>query len=119
MCRTFWKFLVYANLRRRGDSVGRWCTVLGLLALSLLSKANAIMAFAIVFLFEYLLMRARLTDWRLWARVAAFGIATVGYFAVRWLSVVPSTGGLRKAGDLVYPLTLLRNEGSPLSATFL
>ena len=100
--------LVYANLRRRGDSVGRWCTVLGLLALSLLSKANAIMAFAIVFLFEHLLMRARLTDWRLWARVAAFGTATVGYFAMRWLTVVPSTGGLRKAGDLVYPLTMLK-----------
>ncbi len=85
--------LVYANLRRRGDSVGRWCTVLGLLALSLLSKANAIMAFAIVFLFEYLLMRTRLTDWRLWARVAAFGAATVGYFVLRWVTVVPPTGG--------------------------
>jgi tetratricopeptide (TPR) repeat protein len=105
-------FLVYANLRRRGDSVGRWCTVLGLLALSLLSKANAIMAFAIIFLFEYLLMRTRLTEWRLWTRVAAFGAATGGFFVVTFLTAPPTIGVLRTptGNSYPYPLTMLKTH---------
>ncbi len=63
--------LRYARMRRRGESVGAWATVLALLALSMLSKGNAVVAFAVVFLFEALLARARPTDWRPWARVGA------------------------------------------------
>lgn len=103
--------LVYVRMRREGDSGAGWCAALGLMSLSLLSKENATVAFAVVFLFEVVLAGTRFADWRLWARVAAFGAASAGYFAARWFAWVASTGAAPALGapaGTSYPLTQLK-----------
>lgn len=103
-------FLTYAGMRIDGDTFGGWFAVIGLLTLSLLSKANAIMAFAVIFLFEVLLAQTRLLDWRLWARVGAFGTITAGYFALRWVMAVSdgASNSLRTPSGFAYPITMLK-----------
>ncbi len=103
--------LVYVRMRREGDSGAGWCAALGLMSLSLLSKENATVAFAVVFLFEVVLAGTRFADWRLWARVAAFGAASAGYFAARWFAWTASTGAAPALGapaGTSYPLTQLK-----------
>jgi tetratricopeptide (TPR) repeat protein len=100
--------LVYARMRREGDTVRGWIAVLVLYSLALLSKQNAIMAFAVVFVFEILLVRTRLSDWRLWARVGAFLPGIFGILAADLAVAGPF--GLDNVATLpfgvTYPLTM-------------
>jgi predicted TPR repeat methyltransferase len=74
--------LVYARMRRGGgDSASGWVAVVCLLALSLCSKTNAAVAFAVVFAFEVFLCGASLRDRGLWLRTGAVGAVCAGLFA--------------------------------------
>lgn len=100
--------LAYARMRSGGDTIRGWTAILVFYSLALLSKQNAIMTFAVVFAFETLLVRTRLSDWRLWGRVGAFlpGIAAI------LTMELASTGAFRMDNiaslpfGLSYPLTM-------------
>lgn len=105
--------LIYVRMRRDGDTIMGWCSVLGLFCLSLLSKQNAIMAFAVIFLLEFFMFRTRLGDWRLWARTAAFLPGIGGILLLDWATA--GTYGIfyTSAADdvplgLAYPLTMAK-----------
>ena len=102
-------FLVYATMRVRGDSLAAWASALLLLSLAILSKQAAIMGFGFVFLFEWVLKRHSLFDWRLWARVLLFSIPTAGYFFLRWFLRTRDAASvtLRVPEGLSYPFTML------------
>jgi len=102
--------LIYVRMRRAGDTVTGWCAVMVLLTLSMLSKANATVAFALVLLFEFLLFGARATDWRPWVRVGAIG-ALCSVFVWTTFVLRDASSGLRSvaASDVLdYPLTQLK-----------
>ena len=105
--------LIYVRIRRGGDTVSGWCAVLALYFLSLLSKQNAVMAFAVIFLLEILLFRTRLADWRLWARTVAFFPGIAGILFLDWATSGPyglyytSTAADAPIG-LAYPLTMAK-----------
>ncbi len=107
--------LVYFSMRKTGDSMSAWVSSLLLLSLGILSKPIAILGFGIVFLFEWIIIEAKLRDWKLWARVALFSIPTLIYFSPRlqWtVSKVPVEGlNLRReivvTQDFNYPFTML------------
>jgi len=101
--------LVYFSMRRTGDSVSGWLLSLSLLSLAILSKQAAIMGFGLIFLFEWILLDAKLKDWRLWARTALFALPTLVFFLARWFSIASQspTDGLRTVNNLTYPFTML------------
>lgn len=74
-------FVVYLRLRRLGDTPWRWAATLGLMALSLLGKTNAVALPALVLASELLLRGARLTAARTWARVLPFALVAIAFFA--------------------------------------
>jgi tetratricopeptide (TPR) repeat protein len=100
--------LVYVRMRRLGDTFHGWFAVLLLYSLALLSKQNAVMVFAVILVFEILLARSRLGDWRLWARVCSFLPGVVGILFME----LASAGAFRMDNvaalpfGLAYPLTM-------------
>jgi len=102
--------LVYMHMRSRGDTLSGWLISLILLCLAILSKQGAIVAFGLVFLFEWLLMGQRLTSRGLWARTLAFSLPTAAFFISRalWISKQNFEPPLRLPGDLFYPLTMAK-----------
>ena len=102
--------LVYFNMRLQGESLRGWALSLVLLSIAILSKQVAILGFGVVFLFEWILCGNRLTDWRLWARTALFGLPTVAYFLLRWLWITRQNPGdtLRLPATIEFPLTMAK-----------
>ena len=103
--------LVYARMRRLGETAGGWCAVVVLLMLSLLSKTNSVVAFALIFLFEFLLADQRLRDWRPWARIGAVGAVSAVFFAWTEIALAFSDAGnllSARASIFEYPLTQLK-----------
>ena len=100
----------YARMRRDGDSVLGWLSALLLLWLAILSKQSAIIAFGVVFLFEWMLLQGKLQDWRLWARTCGFALPTLAYFLLRWSWITHQTPGdsLRIPASLDFPLTMAK-----------
>lgn len=101
---------VYTNMRRSGDTLHGWLLALVLLSLAILSKQAAIVGFGWVFLYEWVLRRASLGDWRLWARTALFSLPTVCYFLLRavWITKQNPGDGLRIPTGLDFPLTMAK-----------
>ena len=102
--------LVYVTMREQGESVTGWVLCLGLLWLAILSKQEAIIAFAFVLLFETVLARARWNEWRLWMRTGLVALPTAAYFALRALWITKQNPGddLRYASGVEYPLTMMK-----------
>jgi tetratricopeptide (TPR) repeat protein len=102
--------LTYVAMRRKGDSVGGWVASLLLLSLAILSKQVAILGFALVFLFEWILVDTKLKNWRLWMRTLLFSIPTMVYFLLRYHFLVQSRGSapLPVPLDVYYPLTMAK-----------
>lgn len=103
-------FLIYVRMRRMGDSAGAWTLALALLALSLLSKTNAVVAPALVLVFELFLGGRSWRSWNAWKRVGAVASVPAGFLAfTRWglgfsdLSTALAT----RASVLEYPLSQL------------
>ncbi len=103
-------FLAYVYMRRSGDSWTGWIAALALLCLAILSKQAAIVAFGLVFLFEWILVGSRVSDWRLWARTAMFSLPTVGFFVLRslWIIKQQPAAELRLPIDIWFPLTMAK-----------
>ena len=98
----------YMRMREHGESVTGWAVVLVLLLLAWLAKQNAIMAFAVVFLYEWCLRSTPLSSVALWRRVGLVFIPTVAYLAFRTLWISAQDGQeLRIPLDFAYPLTML------------
>lgn len=74
--------LAYARMRRLGENVNRWNIVLALLALSLLSKTNLVIAPLLWIAFDVLLARDSLRDRRVWLRASAVAAVVVAFFVV-------------------------------------
>ena len=102
--------LVYVTMRELGDSVVGWAICLGSLWLAILSKQEAIVAFAFVFLFEVVLARSRLSDPKPWIRTGIVAIPTAAYFALRALWITKQNPGdeLRHASGFEYPFTMMK-----------
>ncbi len=100
--------LVYFRMRAQGDTVWGWFMSLLLLILAILSKQVAIMGFALIFLFEWVLVESKLWNWKLWGRTLLFAAPTAAYFLLRSLWLVGQhTAGLRTTNGFTYPLTML------------
>lgn len=102
-------FLAYLRMRRLGASPIRWAIVLLLLALSMLSKPNAVVAPVLVFLFELTVGKERMSSARPWLRALPFAAVILVYFLFTklylgsaGLAVVVSEGS---ASVWEYPLT--------------
>lgn len=102
--------LVYFNMRNSGDSVIGWISALLLLCLAILSKQVAIVGFGMVFLFEWIVARQKLTDWRVWARTALASLPTIGFFILRklWILKQNPEDPLRTPEGILYPLTMAK-----------
>ena len=102
--------LVYVRMRERGETVLGWTACLVLLSLAILSKQEAIVAFAFVFLFEVVLARARLSEWKLWVRTGLVAVPTAAYFLLRavWITKQNPGDELRYASGVEYPLTMAK-----------
>jgi tetratricopeptide (TPR) repeat protein len=98
------------TMRELGDSVVGWAICLGSLWLSILSKQEAIVAFAFVFLFEVVLARARLSDPKPWIRTGLVAIPTAAYFVLRavWITKQNPGDDLRYASGFEYPFTMMK-----------
>lgn len=101
--------LVYVRMRRRGQAVGGWILLVGLLALSLLSKQNSLIAPLLVLAFEVVVAGSALRSWKTWAWPLGIGAAVLTYFVYSDLT----TGlGLRWSGGSLtsweYGLTMTR-----------
>ena len=101
--------LIYTSMRSKGDTVTGWVLTLLLMSLAILSKQAAITGFGLVFLFEWILVKSSLKDWRMWARTALFGIPTMAYFVLRhfWINQQSNSDQLRLVDGYTYPLTML------------
>ena len=101
--------LTYFRMRRNGDSLAGWLISLLFLSLAILSKQTAIMGFGLIFLFEWILMKVKLSDWRLWARTALVAVPTGAFFLLHifWISDQDTVGSLRTFDNLSYPFTML------------
>ena len=104
-----WAMTHNPSTLRKGFSPLGWITVLVLLAFSLLSKANAVVAPALVFLFEVTLEKERILSKEPWIRMLPFAAIILSYFLFTKLylgsagfSVVVSDGGTSTWG---YALT--------------
>lgn len=101
--------LTYMSMRKTGDSLNGWLFSLFFLSLAILSKQTAIMGFGLVFLFEWILQKLKLSDWRLWARTALVAIPTAAFFLLHlfWIVDQDAETSLRTFDGLTYPLTML------------
>jgi Flp pilus assembly protein TadD len=72
-------FLAYLRMRRKGISAFRWTGVLGLLALSLLSKTNSAVAPLLILAFELTAGRESPRSAALWRRALPFAVVVAGY----------------------------------------
>ena len=99
--------LTYLRMRRQGESIFGWAAVLLLLALSLLSKTNAVAAPLVVLFFELLLGGGRLTSLRMWRRVLPLAALTGGFFLFTKLALGFSDVGMLmvERQPLEYPLS--------------
>ena len=102
--------LSYFHMRKAKDTVLGWLFSLFLLSFAILSKQVAIVGFGLVFLFEWVLLKGSLKDWKLWARTALFSVPTVIYFLLRWLWITKQNveDTLRVPVDIFYPLTMAK-----------
>ncbi len=103
--------LVYTRMRRRGETVVGWGAALGLLALSLLAKQNSVVFPLLILMFEVIVARSAIGDWRMWVRVSGFAAVVAGFFV--WTEFVLDFSDLDqlKAESLspwLYGLTMLR-----------
>jgi len=101
----------YLRLRQEGETGGRWAAILGLLLISLFSKANAILAPVIVFLFEFLLAGEGFFSRKLWLRVLPLAGLVALFFL--WIHVVvhfslADTSMAAQASKLSYLLTQIK-----------
>ncbi len=99
--------LWFLRLRVEGSTPGRWAAALTLLALSLLSKTDAVVAPALVGAIDVAIFGAALRERGTWLRAGAFAIPVLGFFAWTELGL-----DFSDAGQLVidrplleYPLT--------------
>lgn len=97
-------------MRRSGDTTSGWAGSLILVFLAILSKQGAIIAFGVVFFFEWVLMKTTLSDWKLWARTALFSLPTAAYFVLRslWITKQNPDDPLRLPENILYPLTMAK-----------
>lgn len=97
----------YVRMRRRGQTALRWASVVLLLALSLLSKTNAVAAPLLILFFELLPGGQSLGSLSLWKRVAPFAALSVSFFAFTKLALGFSDAGMLmvERPSLEYPLT--------------
>jgi len=102
--------LIYFRMRMHRDTVQGWFFSLLLLSFAILSKPAAILGFAMVFLFEWVLLEKKLWDWRLWARTALFSIPTIAYFLLRWLWVTKQNpdDSLKIPKNIYFPITMAK-----------
>jgi protein O-mannosyl-transferase len=102
--------LIYARMREKGDSLVGWCLTLLLVWLAILSKQTAIVAFGLVFLYEWIIKKYTLLDWRLWLRTLAVSLPTIGYFLLRslWVTRLNPDDALRVPIDIYFPLTMAK-----------
>lgn len=102
--------LVYFHMRMKGDTIYGWVSSLLLICLAILSKQAAIIAFGLVFLFEWLLAKQGLLNWRLWLRTVIFSLPTAGYFLLYsfWIVQKNPSDSLRTLSGITYPLTMLK-----------
>ncbi|MEM7311073.1 MAG: tetratricopeptide repeat protein [Planctomycetota bacterium] len=89
--------LTYVRMRRRGDSFLGWAGTVLFLVLSLFSKTNSAIAFALVFAVELVHQRSPLRAAGIWVRTAAVGAVCYGFFL--WTS--SSYVGFSDADQLV------------------
>jgi Flp pilus assembly protein TadD len=75
---------LWARMRRTRGSPLNWIPVLGLLALSLLAKPNAVVSPALVLALEVLVLGAKWRSPRLWARIAPFAAVVGAFLALRY-----------------------------------
>jgi len=73
--------LVYVRMRRRGDSALGWAATLLLMALSCLSKTNAVALPLVVLAYEMCLGTGRPFALATWKRVLPFAAVSAGFFA--------------------------------------
>ena len=101
--------LAYGRMRRVGDSPLGWTVALLLMACSLLSKTNALVAPVLVLAFELVLGGGRFLAWDTWRRVLPFAGLSVGFVAwTRWGLDFSDAGQLLiDRSPLEYPLTQL------------
>ncbi len=105
--------LVYTRMRRRGETVVGWTAALALLALSLLSKQNSVVMPMLILLFELIVVRTAIGDWRLWARVSGFALVVAGFFVwTEWVLDFSDLDQLKsdKLSPWLYGLTMLRTH---------
>ncbi len=102
----FASMLVYVKMREDRDTVVGWALCLVLVSMAILSKQEAIVAFAFVLVFEVVLARASLADWKLWGRTALMAVPTAGYFLLWELWIPQQNYGDASGAD--YPLTMLK-----------
>jgi tetratricopeptide (TPR) repeat protein len=72
--------LAYARMRRLGETSWRWALVLSLIAASLLSKTNLVVAPLLVLAFDVTLAGASLRDSRIWLRASAVATIVLAFF---------------------------------------
>lgn len=72
--------LVYVRMRRRGESAAGWIATLVLMALSLLSKTNAVALPLVVLAYELCLGTRRPLAFATWKRVLPFAAVAAGFF---------------------------------------
>lgn len=66
--------LCHVRMRRQGETRGRWAVCLGLFALSVLSKKNALMAPAVILLFESVLQGTSLKSREPWLKSMPYAL---------------------------------------------
>jgi tetratricopeptide (TPR) repeat protein len=74
-------FLIYMRMRRLGDSPVGWALALAALALSLLSKTNAVVAPLLVLLFELVVRKEPWNRRGPWLRALPFAAVVLAFFA--------------------------------------
>jgi len=103
--------LLYARMRRRGESWWGWGLVVLLLALSILSKTNTMTAPLVFLLFEFVLAGERLRDWRPWARALPAVLVAAGFALFTRLVLGFSDADqllVERSSRFEFPLTQLR-----------
>lgn len=99
--------LVFVRLRADGATPLRWGLALGLLALSLASKTNAVVAPALVGAIDVAIFGASLRDPRTYLRAGLFAVPVLAFFGWTELGLGFSDADMLivERGPLEYPLT--------------
>jgi len=103
----------YIRMDQEGPSIGRWMGVLVLFTLSLLSKQNAMVMPALIFIYEWVLKKRSWSDRILWLRVLPFAAIIIGLLAYIKLGLQFSDLGQvlhnsQLPSPWTYPLTQLK-----------